>query len=179
MSDPQTQRAAFCSRCGGALAPRLVAGRERLACAACGFVLYRDPKVACAVLVARQGRVLLVRRSHNPGRGLWCLPAGFEDAEESPEQAAVREAREETGLDIALGPILGIYYYDDDPRGPGILICFLATTLPDDAAPLAGDEASELGFFAPDALPPLSAETHRRAIADWHARYGYTPARQD
>jgi ADP-ribose pyrophosphatase YjhB (NUDIX family) len=140
-----------------------------MACSACGFILYRDPKVACAVLVARQGCVLLLRRSHNPGMGLWCLPAGFEDAEEPPEATAVREAREEIGLDVMLGPILGVYYYDDDPRGPGILICYLAT-IADEAVPLAGDEASAIGFFAPDALPPLSAPIHRRVIEDWLAR---------
>lgn len=149
-----------------AMTPRMVEGRQRLGCVNCGFVLYRDPKVACGVLVEREGRVLLLRRTHNPGMGRWCLPAGFEDAEESPEACARREAREETGLDVTLGTLLGIYYYDDDPRGPGIFLCYLATIAADDE-PRADDGADAAGFFAPDALPPLSAPIFQRIIGDW------------
>lgn len=166
--DPQWQHVRFCSRCGGALAARVVHGRARPACPACGFVVYADPKVACAVLLERGGRVLLVRRRHEPGCGLWCLPCGFEDADEPPERAAQREAREEAGLDVAIGSIFGIYHYTDDPRGAGILIVYRATSA-EDAAPAAGDDASELGFFAPDLLPPISHQTHRRALEAWRA----------
>jgi ADP-ribose pyrophosphatase YjhB (NUDIX family) len=129
-------------------------------------VVYLDPKVACAVLVERDGRVLLVRRRNEPGRGLWCLPCGFEDAEESPEQAARREAREESGLEVVLDSLLGIYHYTDDPRGAGILVVFRAHCDPN-ALPAPGDDADDAGFFAPDALPPISHHTHRRALEDW------------
>src|SRR2546429_509388 len=78
------------------------------------------------VLVEQEGRVLLVRRRNEPGRGRWCLPCGFEDADESPEQAARREAREEAGLELVLDEVLGIYHYTDDPRGAGILVVFRA-----------------------------------------------------
>jgi 8-oxo-dGTP diphosphatase len=125
-SDPQWQPLRFCSRCGTLLATRMVNGRVRPACPACGFVVYVDLKVACGVLVERAGTVLLVRRRNEPGRGRWCLPCGFEDADESPEQAARREAREETGLDVVLAQPLGIYYYTDDPRGAGLLVVFRA-----------------------------------------------------
>lgn len=164
--DPQLQRLRFCSRCGAELATRAIGGRERPACPACGFVVYLDPKVACGVLIERAGRVLLVRRRREPGRGRWCLPSGFEDADESPQQAARREAHEETGLTVELEGLLGIYHYTDDPRGAGILLVFRARC--DDAAePAAGDDADDLGFFAPDALPTISHHTHRRALDDW------------
>lgn len=168
-NDPQWQRLRFCSRCGASLDRREVHGRLRPACPSCGFVVYLDPKVACAVLIERGGQVLLVRRRHKPGRGLWCLPCGFEDADESPEQAARREAREEIGLDVAIEGLLGVYHYTDDPRGAGILLVFLADCAPD-ATPTASDDADAAGFFAPDALPPISHHTHRAALADWLAR---------
>jgi 8-oxo-dGTP diphosphatase len=87
------------------------------------------------------------------------------DAGEPPEDAARREAREETGLEIAIERLLAAYAYTDDPRGAGILLVYGARC-PDDA-PLAGDDADEVGFFAPDALPPISHHTHERALQEW------------
>lgn len=166
-NDELDPRYRFCARCGAGLELRTVGGRERPACASCGFVVYLDPKVACGVLVERAGRVLLVRRRNNPGRGLWCLPCGFEDADESPEQAARREAREETGLEVQIQELHGLYYYTDDVRGPGILLVFRASCAAD-STPVAGDDAADVGFFAPDALPPISHHTHQRALDDWN-----------
>lgn len=165
MGDAQTAAARFCSRCGASLAEREVFGRRRPACPACGFVVFVDPKVACAALVERGGRVLLVRRRNEPGRGLWCLPCGFAEADEPPEEAARREALEETGLAVTVGALAGAYHYTDDPRGAGILLVYLASCA--EGAPEAGDDADDVGFFAPEALPPISHHTHRRALAAW------------
>ncbi len=118
------------------------------------------------MLIERAGHVLLVQRRFEPGRGLWCLPAGFEDADESPEQAARREAQEETGLHATLDGLLGVYHYTDDPRGAGILLIYRAHVATD-AEPIAGDDALTTAFFAPDALPPISHHTHRAALDDW------------
>jgi ADP-ribose pyrophosphatase YjhB (NUDIX family) len=156
----------YCSRCGAELGRRYAHGRERQACPVCGFVVYIDPKVACGVLIEQAGRVLLVRRRNQPGRGMWCLPCGFADADEPPEQAARREAREEAGLEIALHGLLGAYHYTDDPRGAGILLVFRASSA-DPTAAIAGDDADMIGFFDPAQLPPISHHTHQRAIEDW------------
>jgi len=164
--DPQWRPQRFCSRCGAVLGAREVGGRTRPACPACGFVVYFDPKVSCGVIVERSGKILLVRRRHEPGRGLWCLPCGFADADEPPERAAQREAREEAGIEVTIGRLLGAYHYDDDPRGAGILLAYRATC-DDFGALAAGDDADDLGFFAPDALPAISHHTHRRALEDW------------
>src|SRR5262245_19681366 len=125
-TDPQWRPLRYCSRCGAKMAERAVGGRVRPACPDSGFVAYVDPKVACGVLVERRGKVLLVRRRNEPGRGLWCLPCGFEEADESPEQAARREALEEIGVEVVLDGVLGIYHYIDDPRGAGILVIYRA-----------------------------------------------------
>lgn len=173
--DPQWRKLRFCSRCGAELAEQAIGGRTRPACPSCGFVVYLDPKVACGVLVERAGAVLLVRRRKEPGRGLWCLPCGFEDADESPQQAAAREAREETGLDVTIDCLQGAYHYTDDPRGAGILLVFRARC--DTAArPVPGDDADQVGFFAASALPPISHHTHRAALADWLKDQQQTPS---
>jgi ADP-ribose pyrophosphatase YjhB (NUDIX family) len=166
--DPQWRPLRYCSRCGGEMTERAVGGRMRSACPACGFVAYVDPKVACGVLVERGGKVLLVRRRNEPGRGLWCLPCGFEEADEPPEQAARREALEEIGAEVALDGVLGIYHYTDDPRGAGLLVIYRAHC-DDTAALVPGDDAADIGFFAPDQLPPISHHSHRRALEDWMA----------
>jgi ADP-ribose pyrophosphatase YjhB (NUDIX family) len=155
----------YCGRCATELQPRVAFGRERAACPHCGWIFFVNPKVACGVLVVRSGRVLLVQRRNNPGQGLWCLPCGFAEADEPPEVAAAREALEETGLHVHVGTILGAYHYTDDPRGAGILLVYHA--IGEQGVPIASDDAQAVGFFAPDALPPLSHHTHARAIADW------------
>jgi 8-oxo-dGTP diphosphatase len=117
--------------------------------------------------------VLLVRRRNEPGRGLWCLPCGFAEADEPPEQAARREAHEEAGLEIVLNGLLGAYHYTDDPRGAGILLVFRANCA-DPTAATAGDDADAIGFFSSTELPPISHHTHRQAIEDWFGEQALT-----
>src|SRR6478672_6998818 len=88
----------FCPRCGTPVEERLVHGKLRPACPACDFVAFADPKVSATVLIERAGALLFIRRTVDPGRGLWCFPGGFVDFGEDPLQAAMRECREETGL---------------------------------------------------------------------------------
>jgi 8-oxo-dGTP diphosphatase len=167
--DPQWRPLRFCSRCGAALGQRFAHGRERPACPACGFVVYIDSKIACGVVIEHAGQVLLVRRRHQPGRGLWCLPCGFAEADEPPEHAARREAREEAGLDITIEGLLGVYHYTDDPRGAGILIVYRASCANPTTAS-AGDDAEAVGFFSAGKLPPISHHTHQRALEDWFSQ---------
>ena len=93
--------AIFCQQCGGATTEEDRDGRPRPVCVECGTVTWLDPKLAVAVLIVREGRVLLGRRA--PGSreaGRWSLPAGFVERGEVVESAAAREVREETGIDV-------------------------------------------------------------------------------
>ncbi len=74
----------FCPRCGTAVGMAERFGRQREVCPACGWIHFADPKVAAAILLEENGRVLLVRRVNEPYRGMWTLPAGFVDADEDP-----------------------------------------------------------------------------------------------
>jgi ADP-ribose pyrophosphatase YjhB (NUDIX family) len=153
----------FCSRCGGLLESKQAGGRTRQVCSRCGFILYRNPVPAVAAIIPREERIVLVRRAEEPRRGDWCLPAGFMEIDETPEECAVRETREETGLDIRVTGLFGVDIGRDDPRTRVVLIIFLAELLGGKLR--AGDDASEAGWFGPGELPErIAFATHRRAI---------------
>jgi 8-oxo-dGTP diphosphatase len=117
------------------------------------------------VLPWREG-LLFVRRKFEPYAGSWSLPAGFMEYGEAPEETARRETREETGLAVRVGPLLGAYRGGDDPRVRVVLLVYLARAVR--GRPRAGDDASELRVF-PVGRPPadLAFRSHRRALQDY------------
>jgi 8-oxo-dGTP diphosphatase len=151
----------YCPRCSGPLLSRFAAGKSRPVCADCSFVVFHDPKVAVAVVVGIDRRILLCRRAIEPGRGKWSFPAGYVDRGEIVEEAAKREVREETGLEISLSGLVGVYSH---PGNPVILIVFAAASR---GSPVASDEALEVGLFAPDALPEMAFEHDSAIVDDW------------
>ena len=94
----------FCPACGGTLESRLLKASdpERLVCTQCEFVFYLDPKLAVGTIIRdERDRVVLVRRAIEPGYGKWVFPGGYVDRGEQLQAAALREAREETGLEVS------------------------------------------------------------------------------
>jgi ADP-ribose pyrophosphatase YjhB (NUDIX family) len=154
---------AFCPRCGEAM-PAPGAG-ERPACAHDHYTWYPDPKVATGVVVERDGRILLVRRNHEPAYGRWAFPSGYVDAGEVVEEAAAREVLEETGLAVELQALLGVW---SEPGRPVIFVAYAARALEGEPAP--GDEAIEVAFFDPSDLPPLPFPHDLEVMAAWRSR---------
>ena len=102
----------YCPMCGGGLEPRSLKATEpeRLVCVRCGFVFYLDPKVAVGTIIRDEdSRIVLVRRAIEPGYGKWVFPGGYVDRGEQVHAAAVREAREEAGLEVRLEKLINIY----------------------------------------------------------------------
>ena len=158
----------YCPRCGHALEDREAFGRRRRVCTACEQVVFREHKVAAGVLVVHEGQVLLVRRRFEPRMGEWSLPAGFVDFDEDPAEAAVRECREETGLEVTVTGLLDVIAGREHPRGADIAIVYLACWA--GGSPRPADDADRAAFFAPDALPPLAFRATRQAVARWRER---------
>jgi 8-oxo-dGTP diphosphatase len=119
----------FCPLCGGDLELRTIKTTEpeRLVCRRCGFIFYQDPKVAVGTII-RNGddHLVLVRRAIEPGYGKWVFPGGFVDRGEQVLTAAVREAREEAGLDIRIDQLLNVYSY---PGRAPVIIVYVATMI--------------------------------------------------
>jgi len=115
---------------------------------------FADPKVAAGILVEDGGKVLLVRRSNEPFKGLWTLPAGFVDADEDPARAAERECLEETGLSVQVTGILDIRWGREHPRGADFVIFYKGRVTGGTLQP--GDDAEEAVWFEREQLPPLA-----------------------
>jgi ADP-ribose pyrophosphatase YjhB (NUDIX family) len=151
-----------CSACGGELVMRDIDGRPRAVCTSCSAISYVNPIPASAVVVVEDGKILLVRRAIEPKKGLWSLPAGFIEIDETVRECAVREAKEETGLDVELDGIVDVVTVFDDPRYVCLLVVFAGHAVGGELAP--GDDAAEAGTFGLDELPPIAFKNHRRII---------------
>jgi len=159
--------AKYCPRCAAELTLQLSGERERPTCPSCGFVFYFNPVVGAGALVESDGRVVLVRRGVAPKAGFWSLPSGYVEADELAEDAAVRETLEETGLEIELDDLLGVYSFGREPQ-TGVLILYSGHTV--GGRLRAGDDAQEVRTFSPDELPPdheIAFRTHHQALEDW------------
>ncbi|MEO5616162.1 MAG: NUDIX hydrolase [Candidatus Eisenbacteria bacterium] len=171
---PAREPARYCPRCATPLEPRLEHGTMRPTCPACGYIHYYNPVPAAGVILAEAGQVLLVKRRFEPRAGTWCLPAGFMESGETPEQTAVRETEEETGLTVSLTGLFGVYAGFDDPRVRAILILYTAARSGGELRP--GDDAVEAKFFPLVRLPRLLAfAAHRRALEEFRERMEPSP----
>ncbi|HWL38862.1 MAG TPA: NUDIX hydrolase [Gemmatimonadaceae bacterium] len=159
----------YCPVCGGKLEPRVLKATEpkRLVCASCGFVFYLDPKLAVgAIITDEQERIVLVRRAIEPGYGKWVFPGGYVDRGEEVQLAAVREAREETGLDIRIERLLNIYSY---PGRAPVIVVYTARLI--GGCLECDDEGLEAKFFDTSAIPwdELAFRSTREALREFLA----------
>ncbi len=155
----------YCPRCGNPLQVKDAYGRRRRYCPVCDLIVFREHKVAAGAVVEHGGRVLLVRRRLGPRRGLWTLPGGFVDYGEEPAAAAVRECREETGLQVEITGLLSVVGGQEHESGADIVIIYRAQTTGGELVP--ADDVDRAAFFAFDCLPPLAFDATREALAVW------------
>ncbi len=121
------------------------------------------PLLAVDTVVFFHGGIVLIRRDNPPYEGCYALPGGFVEVGEMVEDAARREAKEETGLDIDLLCLVGVYSDPGrDPRGHVVSICYLAQGHGD---LVSGSDARSAEVFNPDSLPPLAFD-HDKIIRD-------------
>ena len=141
-----------------------------IVCPGCGkeVFTYRNPVPTVDIIIktrsgSNQEGAVLIKRGRPPWG--WALPGGFIDYGESAEDAAVREAKEETGLDVELKGQFRVYSAPDrDPRQHTLSVVFLATA---SGQPKAGDDAAQVRVFAWDEIPPELAFDHRQILDDY------------
>jgi ADP-ribose pyrophosphatase YjhB (NUDIX family) len=153
----------FCPRCGASVTQEERFGRLRPVCPQCGWIYFLDPKVAAAVLVEEESRVLLVRRANDPFRGLWTLPAGFINGGEDPAEAAARECLEETGLSVRVLRVLDIISGREHPRGADFIIIYQASVIAGELK--ADDDVDAVEWFERENLPALAFRATQVALS--------------
>jgi ADP-ribose pyrophosphatase YjhB (NUDIX family) len=156
----------FCPLCGGGLEKKQIKDQEpdRLVCSSCSFVFYLDPKVAAVTVTLFEEQIVLVKRAISPGYGKWVIPGGFVDRGETLEEAAVRETREETNLQVQIISLLNVYSY---PGNTVVVAAYLAQVVA--GVPEALDETLEVGLFPYTKIPwsDLAFPSTRDALIDF------------
>lgn len=153
----------FCPLCGHTLQLCQKDGKTRPVCQQCGFVHYLNPAPAVGVILEQKSGILLVQRKYEPKAGQWSLPAGFVEYDESPIDTAIREVKEETGLDITVTSLLEVYGACDDPRTHVLLVVYIGNIIGGKLTP--GDDAMKAEFFPLEDLPKnMAFSSHRAAL---------------
>jgi len=125
----------------------------------------KNPMLTVDGVIVKDKKILLIKRKNEPFRGRWALPGGFVEYGETVEMAVMREVAEETGLDVEIKHLVGVYSDPErDPRGHTVSVVYLL--LPkDEKEPAGGDDASDAKFFDMNELPPLAFD-HDKIIKD-------------
>ena len=137
---------------------------ERLVCESCGFVFYLGPKLVAGAIVELNGGIVLIQRDIEPGYGKWTFPGGFVERGERAEAAAEREVLEESGLEIEVGEIVGLYTYEG--QIPAIAV-FAAEVTGGEPTPL--DETMDIRSFPREGLPwtEMAFPSTEQALKDY------------
>jgi ADP-ribose pyrophosphatase YjhB (NUDIX family) len=122
--------------------------RERLVCDDCGFIAYENPKVVVGCIATFEGRYLLCKRAIEPRRGFWTIPAGFLEQNESVEDGALREAREEANVELELDGLLAVYSI---PRISQVQLIYRARLPRPEFS--AGEESLDVQLFEWEQIP--------------------------
>ncbi|MCC5918956.1 MAG: NUDIX hydrolase [Cryomorphaceae bacterium] len=141
----------YCSHCGKDVLKQMIPkgdNRKRLVCQNCGTIHYSNPNMVVGCLPVYGDKVLLAKRSIEPRKGFWNLPCGFLENGETVEQGALREVKEETGIDVTLLHLHTVYNL---PHAQQVYLIFLAKMTNLDFHPT--EESEEVALFPFDQIP--------------------------
>ena len=145
----------FCIRCGSKLVRVRIEGRPRPVCRSCGWIFFKNPASASAVAIVSGQKVVLVKRKVPPHVGSWCLPAGFQEYDEGPEETAVREVKEETNLDVRIRKLHKIFFSTAHPDTHAVVHVYIGEKTGGRMRP--GGDVSAVRMFPIDKLPSCMA----------------------
>lgn len=135
----------YCPHCQTALQLQEIDHIPRSVCPACGFIHFRNPAPAVCLLIVKDGCVLLGKRRGDPGKGKWATPSGYIEYDDDFLTTAVREAREETGVDVEINAILNVTSSFQSPRYHFLAVYLLASVVGGEL--LAGDDLEAVAWF--------------------------------
>ena len=147
----------------------------------CELCNFRNPKGAVTAVIIQNGRLLMLKRSEEPFKGMWDLPGGFMEEEESPEDGIKREIREELGIEIEIKNLIGVFgptaYPFDGQELYNVDIYYEVKIISGEPAAMTGSDVMEIDWFNPYKLPPMAFETNVKAIKAWRKLLKSLPGR--
>ena len=163
----------FCLYCGGQLKEKMVKveGRNRLVCLSCNRIHYQNPlPVVAAVLTKPKKRVIgLIKRAIPPQTDKWALVGGFMELDENPQEAILRETREEIGVCGKLRGLVGVYANNSKIYKKVVVIGYEVAVIQPDFS--LGEEVKEFKFFPLSDHPPLAFPSHQKILQDFEKTY--------
>ncbi len=155
----------FCPYCQHKLSKKVIEDRQRLYCPQCQSPLYENPTPAtAAVFFNEQDEVLLVKRKVEPKKGQWCLPGGFVEMEETPEECCLRELKEETNLNGSIDRLVGVYLSENPVYKSVLVIGYFLNQVRGHIR--AGDDSEDVKYYPVQYLPSIAFKSHRSLIYD-------------
>jgi ADP-ribose pyrophosphatase YjhB (NUDIX family) len=152
----------FCIYCGEKLKEKFIDDKRRFFCGSCNEIVYENPIPATASVIINNNKILLVKRKLDPKKGQWCLPGGFIELNETPENACLRELKEETGLNGKIDYLIDAQYSSSSLYNSVIVIGYLVKDIKGNI--IAGDDAEEAAYFDIEKLPNLAFESHKLIV---------------
>jgi ADP-ribose pyrophosphatase YjhB (NUDIX family) len=162
----------FCPVCGAPLETTRLKMNDppRLICSECEFVFYLDPKLVACSIVEVKNKIVLLKRGIEPEKGKWVIPGGYVDRGEEVVAAALREAKEECGIDIRIKNLQGVYSYHGWLE---VVIVYVAEYLSGNL--VAGDESVDMKLLSPSEIPwdKLAFRSTEDALRDYIRIQGF------
>lgn len=150
----------YCPVCSTHLSLRAVDGTPRHACENCGYIRFRNPSPSTGVVAIMDGRIVMIRRGRPPALGKWAFPSGFIELGETPEQAALREMEEESGVTGEILDLIGVFHEHSQVWGDILVITYLVRVTAGELR--AGCDADDVRLFNRDEIPEFKFESFRR-----------------
>ena len=135
---------------------------DTVLCSKCGDQMYLDPKLAVAGIIPYKDKIVMIKRGVEPNIGKWSFPSGYVDLGETVEAAAVREVKEETGVDIKINFLIGVYSSFSRPL---VLLAYGAEVLSGNIE--LNHEVLDVGYFSPNCLPDMPFPHDDEILKDW------------
>lgn len=155
----------YCPVCGHPLSMAEAGGRPRPTCKNCGYIHFVNPVPGVGMLIEMDGGLVLIQRKNAPHKHRWTLPSGFVEVDESAEEAAIREAEEETGLKTEIVELAAVNSFPEGPPTSGIMIFYRMRPIGGQLQ--AGDDALDVKVYPAEEMPMLPFRTHREMVAEW------------
>ena len=153
----------YCPICGTVLKSGVIEGKERKLCPNCHFIDYKNPLPVAIAIAVKGKKFLLIKRGIAPRKGTWGSPSGFIEVGETPEEASLRELKEETGVSGEVVRLVGVGRIEDkEVYGDMLVVSYLIKV--DDEKITPGDEVEDVRFFDIAELPDYFTRRHSDII---------------